>query len=301
MTGWPKLPNGSGVVLAEPADRVAAVVVNYNAAGHLVSCVRDLVREGVSDIAVVDNASVDDSASRLRDSGLPARFLPSGSNRGYGGGANIGIGATDSELVLVCNPDIEVKPGAVTHLVTALDTAPELGIVGPRITTPDGALYPSARTFPDLVDSIGHAFLGLVAPENRWSRRYKMLDWDHAAGARVDWVSGACFLARRSVLDELSGFDEDYFMYGEDVDLCWRARRAGWEVGYEPRADIVHVQGVSADRHPYRMILEHHRSLLRFAARTTTGWRRALLPMVALGLVLRTVLAWTQRAVGSAR
>ena len=287
--------------MAERAARVAGVIVNYNAAAYVVPCARSLVEEGLSDVVVVDNGSVDDSEARLRDSGLPARFVPSGSNRGYGGGANVGIAASDSELVLVCNADVEVKPGSVAHLVTALDTAPELGIVGPRITTPQGELYPSVRTFPVMLDAMGHAFLGLIAPRNRWSRRYKMLDWDHSAGARVDWVSGACFLARRSVLEQLGGFDEHYFMYGEDVDLCWRARRAGWEVGYEPRADIVHVQGVSTDRRPYRMIMEHHRGLWRFALRTTRGWRRVLLPVVALGLVVRTIMAWGQRALGSLR
>ncbi|MDQ3106552.1 MAG: hypothetical protein M3Q68_01950, partial [Actinomycetota bacterium] len=86
------------------------------------------------------------------------------------------------------------------------------------------------------------------------------------------------------------------FMYAEDMDLCWRARRAGWEVAYEPAAVAVHVQGVSTDRHPYRMIAEHHRALLRFAIRSTTGWERTLLPLMALGLVVRTPVAWLHRA-----
>ncbi|HEV2368357.1 MAG TPA: glycosyltransferase family 2 protein [Acidimicrobiales bacterium] len=285
--------------MSEPAARAAAIVVNYNTGAYLLRCVRGLTEDGVGEVVVVDNASTDGSIELLEEAGLPVRVIRSGDNRGYGGGANIGINATESELVLVANADLEVKPGGVARLVVALDTEPELGIVGPRITAPDGALYPSARTFPNLADSIGHAFLGIIAPGNRWSRRYKMLDWDHGTAARVDWVSGACFVARREVIEKLGGFDEDYFMYGEDVDLCWRARQAAWEVGYEPRAEVVHVQGVSADRHPYRMIAEHHRSLLRFADRTTVGWRRTLLPVVAVGLVLRTVMAWAQRAVAT--
>ena len=285
--------NGAG---RDAVDRVAAVVVNYNAADYLVGCVRSLAAEGVADVVVADNASVDGSERALLESGLPARFLPTGRNRGYGGGANFGTAACSSELVLVCNADVEVSRGAVPALVAALDADPGLGIVGPRIVDPDGTLYPSARSFPALGDAIGHAFLGLVAPRNRWSARYKLLGWDHASRTDVDWVSGACFLARREVLERLGGFDESYFMYTEDVDLCWRAWRAGWRVAYEPAATVVHAQGASADRHPYRMIREHHRSLLRFANRTTTGWRRALLPLVAAGLALRTVLACVQRA-----
>jgi N-acetylglucosaminyl-diphospho-decaprenol L-rhamnosyltransferase len=282
--------------MAEPGSRVAAVVVNYNAGPHLVRCVRSLLAEGVGDVVVADNASRDDSARLLAESELPARFLATGRNRGYGGGANFGMAASDSELVLVLNADVEVCPGAVPALVAALDSEADVAIVGPRVLNTDGSLYPSARSFPALGDALGHAFLGLVAPRNRWSARYKLLGWDHATRCDVDWVSGACFLARREALDGLSGFDESYFMYSEDVDLCWRAWRAGWRVAYEPAAAVVHVQGVSTDRHPYRMIVEHHRSLLRFARRTTAGWRRVLLPLVAAGLAVRAALACAQRA-----
>ena len=282
--------------MADAASRVAAVVVNYNAASHLVTCVRSLLAEGVADVLVADNASADGSGRVLAASGLPARFLPTGRNRGYGGGANFGIAASDSELVLVCNSDVEITPGAVEALVAALDGDPGIGIVGPGIVNPEGSLYPSARSFPALGDALGHAFLGLVVPGNRWSTRYKMLDWDHATRAEVDWVSGACFVARRDALDGLAGFDESYFMYSEDVDLCWRAWQAGWRVAYEPAATVVHAQGASADQHPYRMIAEHHRSLMRFARRTTAGRRRALLPVVGAGLALRAGLACAQRA-----
>ena len=96
-----------------------------------------------------------------------------------------------------------------------------------------------------------------------------MNDWDHASARTVDWVSGACFLARRSAWEEVGGFDRAYFMYLEDVDLCWRLGSAGWAVAYEPAAQVVHVQGVSADRHPYRMLLAHHVSMWRFARRAT--------------------------------
>jgi N-acetylglucosaminyl-diphospho-decaprenol L-rhamnosyltransferase len=281
--------------MAGPAGAVAAVVVNYKAAQYLVGCVQSLVDEGVSPVLVIDNASQDDSEAVLAASGLPARFLSTERNLGYGAGANVGLLETDSPWVLVCNADLVVHPGAVKALVAALEEDPRRGISGPRVENTDGSLYPSARTFPALGDAIGHAFLGMVAPANRWSRRYQMLGWDHDQRTEVDWVSGACFLARRSAIGELGGFDEAYFMYSEDVDLCWRAWRSGWKVVYEPTATVTHVQGASTDQRPYRMIAEHHRSLLRFAWRSNPGWRRLLLPPVALGLVLRALMAWAQR------
>jgi N-acetylglucosaminyl-diphospho-decaprenol L-rhamnosyltransferase len=130
-----------------------------------------------------------------------------------------------------------------------------------------------------------------VVPNNRFTRRYRLLDWDHAEATEVDWVSGACFLARRVAWDQVGGFDPAFFMYMEDVDLCWRLRRAGWAAGYEPRAEVTHIQGVSANQHPYRMLAAHHTSMWRFAQRTTTGRRRALLPLIGIGLAARFVVA----------
>ena len=281
------------------AERVRAVVVNYNARDHLVQCVASLRAEGVTDVVVADNDSWDGSGEALTRADPDAAFLRTGGNLGYGTGANRGAaapGGAGRDLLLVCNSDVTLEPGALKALAAALDADPALALVGPRIEDPDGSLYPSPRTFPRIGEALGHAFLGLVAPRNRFTRRYRMLDWDHAGEREVDWVSGSCFLARREAWDALGGFDESYFMYVEDVDLCWRAWREGWRVGFEPSARVVHVQGVSTDLAPYRMIVEHHRSLLRFARRSTPGPRRALLPLVAAGLGARAALACAQRA-----
>jgi N-acetylglucosaminyl-diphospho-decaprenol L-rhamnosyltransferase len=253
-------------------------------------------------VVVADNGSTDGSAEALAGADAAARWLPTGGNLGYGGAANLGVTATSGRHVLVCNPDVVVGPAALGRMADMLDGDPALGLVGPRITDPDGTLYPSARVFPSLVDALGHGLLGLLAPRNRFSRRYKLLDWDYAEVRRVDWVSGACFLVRRTAWDAIGGFDPTYFMYLEDVDLCWRLSQAGWQVAYQPAASVTHVQGVSTDRHPYRMIAAHHRSLWLFAWRTTTGWRRALLPVVGAGLVVRTGVASAHRRIaGRAR
>ena len=278
------------------ARRVSAVIVNYNARRHVLECVRSLRDQGVVDVVVADNDSRDGSREALARHHPDVAFLPMGANLGYGAAANRGAARCAGELLLVCNPDVTFRPGALASLVAAIDADERLGLVGPRIEGPDGSLYPSPRTFPGMGDAVGHAFLGLVAPGNPFTRRYRMLDCDHTRARRADWVSGSCFLVRREAWDALGGFDEAYFMYAEDVDLCWRAWRAGWSVGFEPAASVEHVQGVSTDLVAYRMVLAHHRSLLRFSYRSTTGWRRALLPLVTAGLALRAVLACAQRA-----
>ena len=278
---------------------VSAVVVSYNSADYLADCVRSLRSEGVADVVVVDNASSDGSMEVVRTADAAVRLIATGANLGFGSGANRGVAATTGDYVLILNPDTVVEPGTVKALSEALDRDPGLAVVGPRIENLDGSLYPSVRRFPDLTVAVGHAFLGLVWPANPYTRRYRMLDWDHErAAAEVDWVGGACFLARRSAFDVVAGFDEAYFMYVEDVDLCWRLGRAGWRIGYEPGGRVVHALGGSSRLVPYRMIVEHHRSLLRFVSKTSVGARRGLVPVIAAGLAVRTVAAWAHHALG---
>ncbi|HSS10554.1 MAG TPA: glycosyltransferase family 2 protein [Acidimicrobiales bacterium] len=276
---------------AEPQVAVSAVVVNYNAGLVLAECVASLRADGVAEVVVVDNGSRDDSLATLRQRDADTVWTEADENLGYGRAANLGARACHGRYLLVCNPDVVVRPGTVSALVARLDRDLGAGIVGPRLVNADGTLYPSARTFPSLGDALGHGLLGLFWPGNRFSRRYKLLDWDHTETRVVDWVSGAFLVVRRDVWDGIDGFDPGYFMYMEDVDLCWRASRAGWQVVYEPSAQVVHLQGLCTDRRPYRMILAHHRSLWRFAWRSTDGWRRALLPPIGLGLVARAAVA----------
>jgi N-acetylglucosaminyl-diphospho-decaprenol L-rhamnosyltransferase len=276
---------------------VSAVVVSYNSAAYLPGCVASLRAEGLTDVVVVDNASSDASVAGVVASDPAVTVVQAGANLGFGTGVNRGADVATGDYLLVLNPDTVVEPGTVKALSEALDRDPGLGVVGPRMENLDGSVYPSVRRFPDLAVAAGHAFVGLVWAGNPFTRRYRMLDWDHdRAAADVDWVSGACLLVRRSAFDVVAGFDEAYFMYVEDVDLCWRIRQAGWRIGYEPAGRVVHALGGSSRLLPYRMIAEHHRSLLRFARKSTPGARRALLPLVAAGLATRTLAAWAHHA-----
>jgi N-acetylglucosaminyl-diphospho-decaprenol L-rhamnosyltransferase len=282
--------------LADVNGDIAGVVVNYNAKEHLLNCVASLLGEGVEVVIVADNGSVDGSEAGLSSRYPAVKWARTGSNLGYGAAADLGAALSDSTYLLVCNPDVVLGEGSVATLRKFLQSQPDVAVVGPRIVDGKGALYPSARRFPDLLEALGHGFLGQFWPGNPFSRRYRMNDWDHASSRQVDWVSGACFLARRSAWEAVGGFDRAYFMYLEDVDLCWRLERAGWAVAYEPAAQVVHVQGVSADRHPYRMLLAHHVSMWRFARRATPPERRWALPLVLPGLAVRLAVTVARRA-----
>jgi N-acetylglucosaminyl-diphospho-decaprenol L-rhamnosyltransferase len=279
---------------ADTAGSCAAVVVDYNSGQVLADCVGSLRDEGVGELLVVENGNPESARATLEAAGLvDTPLLATGRNLGYGGGVNRGLAAIGrSEYVLVANPDLHVHRGALAPLVQALADHPSWAVVGPRILTPEGAPYPSARMFPAPLVAAGHALLGSLFPDNAFTRRYRTPHLQDRA-SEVDWVSGACFLARRSALDEVGGFDERYFMFAEEMDLCWRLSRAGWRVGFEPAAHVTHQHGVSTAAHPYKMALAHHRSALRFATHTLEGPRRALLPLAAAGLSVRLLAVWS--------
>ncbi len=278
---------------AEP-PRWAAVVVNYEAGSRLTACVQSVLADtgaGPVDVVVVDNGSADGSVDALRAAVPGVRVVLPPGNVGYGRAANLGIAATRAPIVAVINPDAVLEPGVAKALIARLDSEPRLGAVGPQLRNPDGSVYPSARAMPSIPVAVGHALLGLWNANNRFTARYRQLDADPSAPRLVDVVSGAAMWLRRSALDDVGGWDERYFMYLEDTDLCWRLRRAGWDVAYEPAAVVHHEQGVSTAQHPYRMLVEHHRSAWRFAQVRYTGVKVVLLPFAAVFLAARAVLA----------
>ena len=280
---------------------IGAVVVDHDAGALLEGCVRSLLADGAAPVVVVENGAPGSSASALVTLSVgtpasPVRLVQPSRNLGFGAGVNRGLAVLAGEgeppeWVLVSNPDLVVHPGALPALRHALVTHPAWAIVGPRIFDEPGEVYPSVRGFPSFMDAAGHALLALFNPENRFTKRYNPGTPKGEVVVPAGWVSGSCFLVRRSAMEELGGFDEAYFMYLEDTDLCWRAHHAGWGVGFAGTAEVTHVQGVSTARHPYRMMVEHHRSALRFTVRTTSGWRRLVLPLAVVVLGVRMAMA----------
>lgn len=289
--------------MTESGARWAAVVVNYESGPLLAECVRSVLADtsaGPVEVVVVDNGSADGSVAAARAALPGLRVVVAPGNVGYARAANLGAAATRAPVVAVLNPDLVVRPGTAAAMLGCLDADPDLGAVGPRVYDPYGGDYPSARILPSVPVAVGHGLLGLWWPSNPFTARYRQLGADPAVARRVDWVSGAAVWLRRSVLDAVGGWDERYFMYVEDVDLCWRIRRAGCGVAYEPAGAVVHVQGAVAGRHPYRMILEHHRSAWRFAQRRLRGPQVVLLPLAAAYFAVRAGLAIVAHATGAA-
>ena len=258
--------------------RVAVVVVSWNARELLLACLSALASRVTlpHEVVVVDNASVDGSAAAVRERFPGAAVIANAENAGFSRANNQGFRATRAPLVLVLNPDAEVGAGAVEAMAALLDARPEVGIVGPRTRYPDGRIQVSFGPAPSA--RAEWAQRRLVRGVR--SRHPLRLAQAEAAAAREHepaWVSGSCLMARRAAIDAVSGFDEGFFLYQEDVDLCLRVRGAGWRIVFTPAAEVVHHLGASMSRTPAAAALEYHRSHLRLYRKHARPLSRALL------------------------
>ena len=222
------------------------------------------------EIIVIDNASSDGSAAMVAAEFPQVRLIANADNRGFTGGNNQGIAVAQGRYVFFLNPDTVVMGDALATMVGYMEEHPDVGVVGPQLRYGDGSLQSSRRRFPTFGSALFESTpLAWHWPDNPWARRYRMED--HAAGIRsqesgvrgqdevaadlldstgeeVDWLVGAALLTRRSVLDQVGGFDEGYFMYSEELDWCRRVKTAGWRVVYLPSAQIVHYEGKSSEQ-----------------------------------------------------
>lgn len=248
---------------------LSVVIVNYRSKEPLLACLDALpgAAPGLSrEVVVVDNASGDGSAEAVTDAHSDVRLIRNLENLGFARAVNQGIRATSGEYVMLLNPDCMLHAGAARRLVDYLRAHPRCGVTGPRLVHPDGSLQLSARHYPSGATLLfnRYSLLTILFPNNRWSRRYLMSDWDHLSVRDVDWLSGACLVVRREAIRQVGELDEAYFMFNEDVDWCRRMNQAGWAVTYIPDAACVHLVGASRKRSSTRVILERHRGMAHY-------------------------------------
>jgi GT2 family glycosyltransferase len=278
--------------------RVTAIVVSYNTRDHLLRCLASLGVHGGSSLEtiVVDNASTDGSVEAVAARFPDVRVLANAANLGFSRANNLGLRAARGELVLVLNSDCEVRPGALGALCGVLDARPDVAIVGPRTVGTDGA--PQVSFGPALTPLAewrqGRLVRGVKAGDPAALRRATALA---AQEQEPDWVSASCFLARKGALDAVGGFDESFFLYEEDVDLCIRVREAGGRIVYTPAAEVVHHLGRSMDQAPTLARLEYHRSHLRVYGKHNSAAERALLRAWMAG---RAAWDWLRAGSGEA-
>ena len=239
---------------------ISAVVVSHGQAAELESSLPALAAQ-VDELVVVANVP-----GSVGDVPPGTTVLENERQAGFGANANRGFAATRGELVVVGNPDAVPEPGAVATLADALRTRPRHGIAGPQLRYPDGAWQPSRRRFPTVAGTlVRRTPLRLAFPPLERQRAHYGLDERPTQPVDADWMLAAFLLLRRRMLDEIGGFDPGFRLYGEDIDLCYRAARAGWGRVYVPAAEVRHAWQRETDRRFLtRRTLWHWAGIARF-------------------------------------
>lgn len=271
--------------------RIAVVILNYNSGEDILSCLGSLWEVGEPlEVVVVDNASSDGSPQRITERFPHVCMVRNERNLGFATAANQGVRASRAPHVFLLNPDATVRPQALTTLMRCLDERPRAGAVGPLVRNPDGSIQPSKRGFPSLPEAAMHGLLGLFWSTNPGTRAYLLTDTDLSQLRRVGWVAGHSVLLRREAFEAVGGFDERFFFFVEDVDLCRRLWDAGWEVWFEPRAEVVHTWGTSWAHRPLRFLWLHHRNLFRYVTKHRRGPWVIAYPVIGAGLAARFLM-----------
>lgn len=240
--------------------KVSAVVVSHGHAAELAESLLALAPQ-VDQLVLVANLPGD--VGHLPSG---ARVLRNARPRPLAANVNAGVAATSGEFVLVANPDAVPAPGAVGSLLEFAERTPRCGIAGPTMLYRDGAWQPSRRRFPTVAGTlVRRTPLRLLFPPFQRQRAHYLLDERPTEPVRADWMLGAFLLMRRTMLDEIGGWDAGFRHYGEDIDLCYRAAKAGWERWYVPAAVVRHEYAAVVDRSFLtRHTLWHLRGMLRF-------------------------------------
>ncbi len=234
---------------------VSAVVVTYDALPWIGQCLESLA--GVETV-VVDNGSQDDTVAFVRERFPDVRVIES-ENRGLGAGWNVGVHETSGPYVLLLNADAWLVEGALDRLVDFAETRPRAAVVGPRLLNPDGTLQRSVRGFPTLWRlATEYLFLRKLAPRSSAFNAFYAGGFDHDEVRDVEVVMGACMLVRREAIEQVGDCDEDYFLFSEETDWCYRFHEAGWQVVFVPGAECVHVRGAAHGGRLYRENLRGH-------------------------------------------
>ncbi len=276
---------------------LSITICSWNTVDDLRLCLQSLesVRdEAAFEVIVIDNNSEDASPDMVESEFPWVRLERLSRNLGFTGGHNYAVNLRKAPDIFYLNSDTIVHPGAILTLVTYAKEHPEVGVIGPKLLNSDGTLQFSCRRFPNPVAAmLRNTIFGRLFPKNRYTREYLMQDLDRGAPSKVDWVSGAALYQTKALFDKIGAFDEEYFMFCEDTDLCFRSWQANYEVHYVPDSVITHACGRSTDKAPNRMIDRHHRSMLLF-------YRKHMLPKVTpLARPFASVLAYCALSVRS--
>jgi len=270
---------------------VSVIIVSYNTRELLRECIESILCEqgdGLAvEVIVVDNASADGSAAMVAERFPQVRLIANPDNRGFGAACNQGLEVARGRYALILNADIRAQPGALQRLVAFMDAHPDAAVCGGQLRYPDGRIQPScARDLTLWWVFCEQSMLAKLFPRTRLFGGYWRTHWDFSATIETEQVMGACMMLRRP----FPRFDEDYFLYCEDTDLCYRVRQAGGRIYYVHDAVFVHHLGASGEPQRAQMVIYYNRGKERYFRKFHGAWQARVCRWLNKGGALLRVL-----------
>ena len=250
--------------------KVSVIIVSFNVKQYLLHAINSIHQSqyaGEVEIIIVDNNSFDGSVSVIQKSFPDIMIYKNKVNVGFGKAANQAAGKATGEYLLILNPDTIIQENTISKFVEYLEEHPDVGIIGPKILNADGSLQLACkRSFPTISVALPK-LLGLTSlfPKSKWAGKYNLTYLDPDKIHKVDAISGSCMFIRQELFHRLDGFDEHFFMFGEDLDLCYRINQAGYEIHYFPVTQIIHYQGESVKTAPYDSLNAFYNAMILFS------------------------------------
>jgi hypothetical protein len=247
---------------------VSVVVVNWNTQDILRDCLRSIYEQcGEIDIEVIviDNASTDGSVEMVKKDFTQVTLIENSQNRGFAAANNKGIAISKGRYVLLLNSDTVVLDNAIAKTVAFADSHPEAAVVGCRVLNPDRTLQPTCFMFPSILNMLlSSTYLYKLFPKSKFFGRERMTWWNRNDIREVDVVTGCFMLVRQDAIKKVGSMDEQFFMYGEETDWCYRFKQADWKILFTPCAEIIHLGGQSAQKRATTMVVQLRKSILQF-------------------------------------
>lgn len=281
---------------------ISVIIVNWNTPDLTVQCLESLYANlpaASVEVFVVDNASADDSLERIRAAFPQVTLLANDTNLGFGAANNVALRQAQGKYLHLVNSDVILLPGALQTLFDFMEAHPQVGASGSRYYNPDRSLQTSCYPFPTLGREAWRLF---HLDRLKTYGVYDMEQWDASAPRAVDVLQGASLFLRRAALDQVGLFDPDYFMYTEEVDLCFRLHKAGWQLFWVPESGVIHLGGQSTRQAAQKMFIELYRSKHVFFrkqyGKASAGLYRFILTLSALARLAAAPLAALQSEPG---
>lgn len=251
--------------------KTSVIIVSYNTKEYLEKCIKSLLKRDNSDkeILVIDNASSDGTPAFVRENFPDAKLILNKENLGFAKAVNQGIKESSGKYILLLNPDTEILSDSIKNLINFTEKHPEVAAVGPKLLNSDLSLQTSAYFFPNLIwllfhlSRVKHIFYPNMLMRSLLSK-ISIHFWEYNQIREIDWITGAAILIRREAIREVGFFDENFFMYFEEIDWCKRAKEKGWKIYFTPDASIIHHLEKSSEKEGERTFLERYKSLIYY-------------------------------------